>query len=104
MPRKKEVKREARERNPEALGIAGFTLGIVGLVLLLVSPAFGIVTSIVGFFFCLFQQKKKKTRAGKVGLIINIVSFGVNIVWWIIYAVVVYPVLQSGLGALSAAP
>lgn len=104
MPRKKEVeKSKAKDKNPEALGIAGFTLGIISLVLLLFSPALGIFSAIVGFFFCLFQQRKKKTRTARIGMIINIVSFGVNIVWWIVYALVVYPVMQQSIETAGSA-
>ncbi len=94
------VKKKEDKKNSETLGIAGFTLGITSLVLVLFSPMPGILASIVGFSFCKVQQKRKKTNLGKKGMIINAIGFFVNIAWWILLIKVVYPFLTKNLGEL----
>ncbi len=89
-------KREEKKRNPEALGIAGFTLGIVSLVMLLISPLFGVLTSLVGGFLCFKQLKKSKTKTAKTGLILNIIGLVINITLWILVAVYLSPLIASG--------
>lgn len=98
MPRKKEGKIK-RERNPEAFGISGFTLGIISLVMLLFSPLLGVLTSAIGIIFCGIQQSRQKTRTAKRGMIINLVSIVLNIVWWVVFVLVVSPHLNSLLPA-----
>ena len=93
------MEKEKRQRNPEALGIAGFTLGIMSFVMILVSPPFaGILTALVGGIFCYIQQKKHKTRTGKIGLIINAIGLILNVLWWVLLLKIVYPLLQQKLG------
>ena len=46
----------------EGLGIAGFTLGVLSIVLI---GWAGIVIAIVGFFLCLYQQKKTSNKNWK---------------------------------------
>jgi len=60
-------------KNHEALGVAGFTLGIMSFVMLLLSPLFGILTALVGGILCFKQMKKSKTQKAKTGLILNII-------------------------------
>lgn len=95
MKRGKEERKE-RHRNPEAFGISGFTLGIMSLVMLLLSPLFGVLTSLVGGVLSYIQLKKVKTKTAKVGLILNIIGLVLNIALWIVLAVYIYPLLQSG--------
>lgn len=103
MPRKKGARKEAEKkvRNPEALGIAGFTLGIVSLVMILFSPFLGVVLSIIGLIFCLVQQKKQKTKTARIGIILNGISLILNIAWWILYVTVVYPYFQQSISSLN---
>ena len=89
-------------KKPEALGIAGFTLGIVSFVTLLLSPLFGILYALVGGGLCFAQLKKHKTRTAKTGLILNIIGLVLNIVFWIVLAVYIYPLLKSQLSGLAA--
>lgn len=91
MPRKK----EERTRNPKALGVAGFTLGIVSIILFIFSPLMGVIVSIVGFFLCLKQQSREKTRAARVGIILNIIGFVVNVAFWLVSVYWIYPNLNS---------
>ncbi len=90
------AEKEKRQRNPEALGIAGFTLGIVSLVMILVSPPIiGMLTALVGGILCYAQQKKHKTRTAKIGLIINVIGLVLNAIWWVLLIKIVYPWLQQ---------
>jgi len=72
-------KREEKKGNSESKGVAGFTLGIVSIVMFLFSPLLGIIMSVVGFILCLRQQKREKTKAGKTGMILSIIGFAVNV-------------------------
>lgn len=101
MKRRGKEKEEMKGGNPEAMGISGFTLGIMSLVMLLLSPLFGVLTSIVGGVLSYLQQKKHRTKTGKAGLILNIIGLILNIALWIVLAVYVYPLLQSGQLALA---
>lgn len=79
-----------------SLGASGFTLGIVALISL---GYFGILLSLIGFFFCLFQQRGKKTKLGKAGMIINIIAFILSIVFIVYLAPMITNFLsqQSGM-------
>jgi hypothetical protein len=96
-------KKEERKKNPESKGVAGFTLGIVSIVMLLFSPLLGIIISLVGFFLCLKQQKREKTKAARTGMILNIIGFGLNVAMMIINFLWLSPYInqlyQSQLGA-----
>jgi len=61
----------------EGLGISGFTLGILSIVL---AGYIGIIISVIGFIFCFVQQKKNKTQLGKVGLILNVIGFVLSLI------------------------
>ncbi|MBA7681512.1 hypothetical protein ES703_89852 [subsurface metagenome] len=89
------VDKKKSKKIGETFGISGFTLGIVSLVLIFFIPSLGIAASIVGFIFCLNQQRKNPTKMGKSGLIINIIGFVVNIVWWIVLIKYVAPILKE---------
>ena len=62
------------EKKGEGLGIAGFTLGIVGLALTILIGPLNLPLFILGLIFCIIQQKKNPTKLGKAGLIINIIG------------------------------
>lgn len=88
------------KKESENLGASGFTLGIVSLVLVLFIPLLGIISAIVGFIFCFVQQKKRKpTKTGKIGWILNIAGFVINIAWWIILIKYVVPIINSQAAA-----
>lgn len=91
-------KREDRKRNPEAAGIAGFTLGIISLVMFLFFPPIGILLSIIGLSLSIKQQRKQKTRAGKIAIILNIIALILNIAMWLVSAFLIYPYLTQQLG------
>jgi hypothetical protein len=67
-----------------SFGASGFTLGIIGVL----SPGgVGLLVSIIGFIFCLIQQKKRPTKLGKAGLIINVAGFIFSIAYlvWLFF-------------------
>jgi len=61
-----------------SLGASGFTLGILSILSV---GIFGIIMSVIGFVFCLIQQKKKPNKLAKAGLILNIIGFILSIIW-----------------------
>jgi uncharacterized membrane protein len=71
-----------------SLGASGFTLSIIGLFSL---GIFGVITSFIGFIFCFIQQRNKKTKLGKAGLILNIIAFVLSFLW----IFVIYPAISS---------
>lgn len=93
---KKGAEKTKEERNPEALGISGFTLGIVSLVTAFFGTLLtGVLFGAVGLMFSVMQQKKKMTKRGKIGVILNIIAIIVNIALWVLYAKVIYPLMQA---------
>ena len=66
----------------EGLGIAGFTLGVLSIIL---AGWLGIGIAIVGFIFCIVQQKKNPTKLGKVGIVINIIGFVTSILFIVVF-------------------
>jgi len=45
----------------------------------------GIVISIIGFIFCIIQQKKSPMKLAKIGIILNIIGFVLAIIFLIVY-------------------
>ena len=104
-----EKKEERHKSHEETYGIAGFTLGIVGLLslVMLVLPvfisfalmwvfAFGYL--ITGLVFCRMQQKRHPTRAGRIGFRINLIGIiivCVVLALTIVYIVLNFPALQQ---------
>ena len=91
------VKKDQSKKSGEALGVAGFTLGIISIVALIFAPFFGLVLSIVGFSLSFSQQKRKPTKFGKRGIILNAIGFIVNILWLILLIKFLAPILQEQL-------
>ncbi len=85
----------AEEKKSEGLGISGFTLGVLGIIL---SGWIGLIISLVGFTFSVVQQKKHKTRMGKVGIILNIIGALLSIAIIILYAKIA-PLLSKSFPA-----
>lgn len=90
------VKNKSKESG-EALGVSGFTLGIVSIIVVFFNPFLGVLISIVGFSLSLAQQKRKPTKFGKRGIILNIIGFVLNILWWVLLVTYLLPILQQGL-------
>jgi hypothetical protein len=83
----------------EGLGIAGFTLGILSIIL---AGGLGIGIAIVGFILCMVQQKKNPTKMGKAGLILNVIGVVVGIVFLVVYLKYLVPLMQQS-GSFPAA-
>ncbi len=88
-------KKEAKEnKNKESIvkgnsfGASGFTLGILGIFF---AGFWGIPLSIIGFIFCFIQQRRRPTKLGKAGLIINV--FG--LILSILFIIYVMPILTQ---------
>ncbi len=79
-----------------SLGASGFTIGVLGI---LSFGWFGLVMSVVGFIFCLFQQMKKPTKLGKAGIVLNAIAFVISIAWIAYFA----PKFAEWLNTLSTA-
>ena len=100
--KKKEVKEERKEsqgKNNEALGISGFTLGIVSLSLIFFTTLGGALAAVAGLILGLMQQSKHRTKTARIGIILNIIGLVLNIVL-IVLIIVFYPqinTLSSGL-------
>ncbi|MEK6828626.1 MAG: hypothetical protein AABY15_00735 [Nanoarchaeota archaeon] len=85
-----------KKGNSEAMGIAGFTLGIVSLALIIFgSPFGGIIFGVVGGVLCYRQQKKKPMKMAKTGLILNIVGVVLNIILIVVYVQYIIPLLAQ---------
>jgi nucleoside recognition membrane protein YjiH len=78
------------KKDGEGLGISGFTLGILSIVFL---GTFGVIISLIGFILCLVQQKRKKFRMAKTGMILNIIGFALSL----LYMFVLGPIIQNYL-------
>ncbi len=99
---KKRVKEEKNEESKKkveeskiqanSFGASGFTLSVLGLISL---GVFGAVASIVGFVFCFIQQKNKKTKLGKAGMIIGAIAFVLSLLWIFIFAPMLNGFLQQ---------
>jgi hypothetical protein len=93
---KKVRKEKSLKVQANSFGASGFTLGIVSLIFL---GVFGVLFSITGFIFCFIQQKNKKTKLGKAGLIINVIAFVLSLLWIFVIAPMITQILQQS-GAL----
>lgn len=81
------MKKEGKDIG-EGIGISGFTLGILSILLV---GYIGLPIAVTGFVFCFFQQKKNPTKLGKTGVILNIIGFvlGLITIFWL------YPLLSQ---------
>lgn len=92
MAEKKEEKNKESKVKGNSFGASGFTLGVISV---LSFGLIGTVMSIVGFIFCLIQQKHKPTKLGKAGLILNIVGFVLSIIYLVYFAPLLAQYLQN---------
>ena len=82
MVKKKKSVEKILPKTKEGLGVSGFTLGILSIVM---AASAGIVLSIVGFIFCMIQQKKSPMKLAKIGIILSIIGFVLSIIFLIAY-------------------
>jgi len=97
------VKKSNPKKSDEVLGISGFTLGIMSIILIIFTPLLGIATSIVGFAFCMVQQKRKPTKFGKWGLILNVIGFIANLIWLVVLIKYILPIVKEQLKQIATA-
>ena len=91
------VEKKKSNQNGEALGISGFTVGIAGYFSLIFMGLLSLAFFVTGLVFCIMQQKRKPTKLGKAGLIINIIGIIMAIILFVIVAIYLYPLLQEQL-------
>jgi hypothetical protein len=85
-----------KKENSGAMGIAGFTLGIASIALIIFgSPFGGIIFGVVGGVLCYRQQKRKPMKMAKTGLILNAVGVVLNIILIIVYVQYILPLLAQ---------
>ena len=86
------VDKKKDKKTSEGLGISGFTLGVLSIIL---AGWLGIITSLVGFIFCGIQQKNNPTKLGKIGIILNIIGFVISIAFILLYTLYLPQVIQQ---------
>ena len=84
-----------KEKMGDGLGVSGFTLGILSIIF---AGWMGLIIAVIGALFCFFQQKNKKMRIAKVGLILNLIGFGVSLAFLLLYSTVIVPLLGDLAG------
>ena len=68
------------------------------ILMILLNPIIiGILVGIIGIIFCLIQQKKHKTKLGRIGIILNSIGIIISIVMLIILIKYLVPIIQSQL-------
>ena len=89
---KKTKQNESPAVDSGSLGISGFTLGIMSIIL---AGWLGVFTAIVGFILCRVQQKNNPTKLGRIGIILNIIGFVLSVVLIIAYAFYLLPMVNQ---------
>lgn len=87
-------KKKSVDKKSETFGIVGFTLSLAGFFAILITTVYSLVYFIVGLIFCIIQQKRYKTKLGKIGLILNIIGIVCTIVLTLIIIFYVYPLIN----------
>jgi len=104
--KKKSVEKKEEKKSKDTgdgLGVAGFTLGIISIVVgLLIAPILGVIIAIIGFTLCMVQQKRHPTKKAKTGIILNVIGFAVSVIWWIIAVKFILPLVEDQLANFPA--
>jgi len=77
MVKKKKSVEKLLPKTKEGLGVSGFTLGILSIVM---AGSLGIFLAIIGFVLCMTQQKKSPMKLAKIGIILSIIGFVLSII------------------------
>ena len=96
MIEKEKKEKKEKESLGDALGVSGFTLGVLSIVF---AGWIGLVVAVVGGIFCFVQQKNKKMRIAKLGLILNVIGFIVSVLFIFLYATVIAPLIGESFPA-----
>jgi len=81
------VKKEAKERNlcfENSCGVTSFNLGIVGLLLATMIPAFGIILGFMGVVFGYRQLGEHRNKWASWGIGISLASLALGIFFYIL--------------------
>lgn len=92
---KKSKRYEKNVTESEGLGISGFTMGVMSIIL---AGWLGVFTGIVGFVFCKIQQKRNPMKLARIGIILNIIGFVISVILIIAYAYFLFPMVKQQLG------
>jgi uncharacterized membrane protein len=87
------AEKEKTEIEGDGFGISGFTLGVIGIVF---AGTYGLVLAVVGLIFCYIQQKKHKTKFGRVGKNLNIIGIVLSILV-ILFSIFILPGINEKL-------
>jgi hypothetical protein len=88
-------KKKSVDKKSETFGIVGFTLSLAGFFAILITSIYSAVYFITGLIFCIIQQKRNKTKLGKVGLILNIIGIVAVIILTFVIILYVYPLMSK---------
>ena len=92
---KKEKRKEVLATESGGLGVSGFTMGVMSIIL---AGWLGVFTGIIGFIFCRIQQKQNPMKLSRIGLILNIIGFILSVILIVTYAFLLFPLVQQQLG------
>jgi len=79
----------------------GFTLSLGGFYSVLLMGLFSLGYFIPGLIFCIIQQKRKKTKLGKRGIILNVTGIILTIALFLVIMFYIYPLLQNQLAGFA---
>ncbi|MDP3026490.1 MAG: hypothetical protein Q8N63_02190 [Nanoarchaeota archaeon] len=84
-------------KNSIGLGIAGFILGLLSILLFL---SIGVILAIIGLILCVIQIKRNKTKLAIAGLILSIIGIIVGIIM-IVYVALFTLSWQEAINTLN---
>ena len=87
-------KKESHETGDQ-LCLIGFVMGILSIILVVSN---GLVIGLVGILISMTQQRRKPTKFGRLGVILNLIGILLGILAAILLATVLKSYLQTQLG------
>ena len=89
------VNKKESQGTGEELGLIGFVMGILSIILVVSN---GLVIGLVGILISMTQQRRKPTKFGRLGVILNLIGILLGILAAILLATVLKSYLQTQLG------
>lgn len=83
-------------KNSTGLGIAGFVLGLLSIILF--NSSFGSLMGILGLTFSIVQIKRNKTKLAVVGLILSIIGIVLAIIMFVVGMIAIKNLQNKFLG------